>query len=280
MKKILISLLVLIIVVRVLAQNNKTITIQVTDKVKFDMVQIQPDTFIRKNVYGDTICHFCHICPVISKGGYNGYDTIVLKNYYIGKYEVTRKLYSTVMHTDPSYFKKSAYSSYPEKNTAENHPVETVSWYDAERFIDTLSKITGLDFRLPSEAEWQYAGWGGNPNLKYSGSNDATQVAWTITDGFTHNVGTKKPNGYGLYDMSGNVSEWCSDWFSSDYYVTDTLYNNPIGPLSGVFKVVKGGSWGHDKRFLEVITRVGTRPEEQSNGIGFRLALDADQIKK
>lgn len=146
--------------------------------------------------------------------------------------------------------------------------------------IDTLNKITELDFRLPSEAEWQYAGWGGNPNLKYSGSNDASQVAWTITDGFTHNVGTKKPNEYGLYDMSGNVSEWCSDWFSSDYYVTDTLYNNPIGPLSGTFKVVKGGSWGNDKRFLEMNTRVGVRPEERSNGIGFRLALDADQFKK
>lgn len=107
MKKILITLLVLIIVVHVPAQNNKTITIQVTDKVKFDMVLIQPDTFIRKNIYGDTICHFSHICPVVSKGGYNGYDTIVLKNYYIGKYEVTRNLYSTIMHTDPSYFKRA-----------------------------------------------------------------------------------------------------------------------------------------------------------------------------
>lgn len=281
MKQLAIIFLTLILCVPAFAQKNKVVTIEINDKVKIDMVLIEPDTFIRKNYYGDTICHYCHICPVVAKNAYNGHDSIVLSPYYIAKFEVTRKLYSSVMHTDPSYFKQSPSNPYGGYKTTENCPVETVSWYDVQRFIDTLNKLTGQHFRLPTEAEWEYAGWGEHPELKYSGSDNANQVAWTWTasEGFTHDVGSKRPNGYGLYDISGNVSEWCSDWFASDYYVPDTLYNNPTGPAAGRLKVVKGGSWGNDDRFLEIKTRVGYNPNKKSNGIGFRLVMDAEPVK-
>lgn len=279
MKQLAIIFLTLILCIPTFAQKNKVITIEINNKVKIDMVLIEPDTFIRKNYYGDTICHYCHLCPIVAKNAYNGYYSVVLSPYYIAKIEVTRKLYSSVMHTDPSYFKQDPSNPYGGYKTTENCPVETVSWYDAQRFIDTLNKLTGQHFRLPTEAEWEYASYGGTPTYKYSGSNNMQEVAWKSGDSNPHNVGGKKPNAYGLFDMSGNVSEWCSDWFASDYYAPDTLYSNPTGPENGKLKVVKGGSWGNDDRFLEIRTRVGCDPNKKSNGIGFRLAMDAEPVK-
>ena len=279
MKNILLSLLGCTLFLVTSAQSKK-ITIAVNDKVKIDMVLISPDTFVRKNYYGDTVCDYGRICPVMGKGAYNGYDTIVLAPYYMAKFEVTQQLYTTVMHRNPSHFNddNNHYGCY---GNPELLPVETVSWSDAQAFIDTLNKLTGKHFRLPTEAEWQYAAWGGRPRLKYSGSDTLNVVAWDIHQGFTHIVGKKRPNGYGLYDMSGNANEWCSDWFSSDYYVPDSLYYRPTGPDSGELKVVKGGSCGSvTARALEVDTRVGVRPEQTSAwGIGVRLAMDAEEVE-
>ena len=279
MKNILLSLLGCTLFLVTSAQSKK-ITIAVNDKVKIDMVLISPDTFVRKNYYGDTVCDYGRICPVMGKGAYNGYDTIVLAPYYMAKFEVTQQLYTTVMHRNPSHFNddNNHYGCY---GNPELLPVETVSWSDAQAFIDTLNKLTGKHFRLPTEAEWQYAAWGGRPRLKYSGSDTLNVVAWDIHQGFTHTVGKKRPNGYGLYDMSGNANEWCSDWFSSDYYVPDSLYYRPTGPDSGELKVVKGGSCGSvTARALEVDTRVGVRPEQTSAwGIGVRLAMDAEEVE-
>lgn len=255
-------------------QKDKAITIEINDKIKFDMVYIKSDTFVRKNFYGDTL-YYCQLRPIMGKYAFNGYDTISISDYYIAKLEVTRELYLFIMKQDPSYFKKDSENPYSRWTITNKGPVESISWYDACVFIDLLNQVTGRKFRLPTEAEWEYAAYGGMLSLKYSGSNDAIDVAWKWGDSYPHDVGSKHPNGFGLYDMSGNVSEWCSDWFSSDYYIPDTLYNNPFGPNTGELKVVKGGSWGNDDRFLEVKTRVGVNPYEKSNGIGFRLAMDA-----
>ena len=279
MRKLILSLIGCLMLIAASAQSKK-ITIAVDDKVKIDMILIEPDTFVRKNYYGDTICDYSRICPIRGKREYNGYDTIVLAPYYIAKVEVTQQLFSAVMHKNPAYWNYNT-NRHACQNTPELLPVESVSWYDAQVFIDSLNKLTGKYFRLPTETEWLYAAWGGSPKLRYSGSDTIKPVAWDIKQGFTHIVGSKRPNGYGLHDMSGNVSEWCSDWFSADYYVPDSLYYQPVGPDSGEFRVLKGGSWGSSTlRLLEVDTRVGCRPEYVSNGIGFRLAMDAEEFKQ
>ncbi len=248
MKKLTLSFFGCMMILCASAQSKK-ISIAVNDKVKIDMVLITPDTFVRKNYYGDTLCDYSHICPVKGKRAYSGYDTIVLAPYYMARFEVTQQPYSAVMHQNPSYWNDNTNHSACQ-NTPELLPVEKVSWYDAQTFIDS------------------------------SGSDTIKPVAWDIYQGFTHLVGRKRPNGYGLYDMSGNVAEWCSDWFSPDYYVADSLYYRPVGPETGEFKVLKGGSWGSSTlRFLEVDTRVGCRPEYISNGIGFRLAMDAEGVE-
>ena len=137
----------------VTSAQPKKITIAVNDKVKIDMVLITPDTFVRKNYCGDTVCDYSRICPVMGKRAYNGYDTIVLAPYYMARFEVTQQLYSAVMHQNPSCWNDNTNHSACQ-NTPELLPVEKVSWYDAQTFIDSLNKLTGKHFRLPTEAEW------------------------------------------------------------------------------------------------------------------------------
>lgn len=269
MKKFLIILLLGLILSDIYAQK-KVISIPLTKNLSIDMVLIKPDTFVRKNFYGDTIRGSIQLMPIVQKGAYNGISTIILSDYYIAKFEVTRELYYYIMKQDPSDFKNTF------KTNDTKCPVQNVTWYDAVTFIDSLNAITGKHFRLPTEAEWDYAAWGGNPRLKYSGSDTCYKVAWIGYEGYPHPVGGKMANGYGLYDMTGNITEWCSDWFSSYYYLPDSTYINPKGPDNGDFKVVKGGSWGGAKRALELNTRVGYRPKRICNGSGFRLAMDAE----
>ena len=158
MKRILLSILGCTLLLVTSAQSKK-ITIAVNNKVKIDMVLISPDTFIRKNYYGDTVCDYGRICPVMGKGAYNGYDTIVLAPYYMAKFEVTQQLYATVMHKNPSRFNEDN-NPYGSEKHPELLPVESVKWSEAQAFIDSLNKLTGKHFRLPTEAEWQYAAWG------------------------------------------------------------------------------------------------------------------------
>ena len=158
--------------------------------------------------------------------------SVTLSNYYIGKTEVTQALWQAVMGSNPSYFKGSAL------------PVESVSWNDCQEFIQKLNSLTGRNFRFPTEAEWEFACRGGNNSrgYKYSGSNNLANVAWYVdnSDGQTHPVATKAPNELGIYDMSGNVWEWCSDWYG-DY--SSDAQTNPKGPESGSGRVGRGGSW-------------------------------------
>ena len=190
---------------------------------------------------------------------------VTLSDYHIGKYEVTQEEWEAVMEDNPSEFKGA------------NKPVESVSWNDCQEFIKKLNLLTGLQFRLPTEAEWENAARGGNMSrgYKYSGSNIIGDVAWywynsSVT---THQVGTKQPNELGIYDMSGNVWEWCSDWYSRSYY-SSSPSTNPTGLSTGSLRVYRGGSWLDFAQFCRVSYRrpIGN-PDDRDNGIGFRLAI-------
>lgn len=187
---------------------------------------------------------------------------VTLSDYMIAKIEVTQELWQAVMGSNPSYFKGN------------NLPVEHVSWNDCQEFIKKLNSLTGLNFRLPTEAEWEYAARGGNKSkgYKYSGSNDIDSVAWYYgnSSSKTHAVATKSPNELGLYDMSGNVWEWCSDWYGSYSSGSQT---NPKGPSSGSYRVNRGGSWVSNAGYCRVSFRNGYYPGNRSSRLGLRLAL-------
>ena len=188
---------------------------------------------------------------------------VTLSDYMIGKTEVTQELWKAVMGSNPSNFKGN------------NLPVENVSWHDCQKFIKKLNSLTGLNFRLPTEAEWEYAARGGNKSkgYKYSGSNDIGSVAWytsTTNDSGTKPVATKSPNELGLYDMSGNVWEWCSDWYGS---YSSSSQTNPKGPSSGSDRVNRGGSWSNYARNCRVSNRDYNYPDFRHFSLGLRLAL-------
>ena len=188
---------------------------------------------------------------------------VTLTDYYIGQTEVTVGLWRAVMGSDPSYFKKG-----------DNYPIENVSWDDCQTFLTKLNQLTGQKFSLPTEAQWEYAARGGKKSngYKYSGSNTIGNVAWyTDNSGSsTHPVGQKSPNELGLYDMSGNVCEWCQDWYGS---YTSSSQSNPQGASSGYPRVYRGGSWNFIARGCRVSIRYGGSPTYRFNYLGFRLVL-------
>jgi sulfatase modifying factor 1 len=151
-----------------------------------------------------------------------------------------------------------------------DQPVIGVSWDDAQAYIQWLGKRTGVAYRLPTEAQWEYAARGGEA-YRYAGSDDPGAVAWysANANNQTHVVGGKAPNGYGLYDMSGNVYEWCQDWYG-DY--SRRKANDPQGPARGPARVVRGGSFNGTARGCRGSYRYGSTPEFRDTGIGFRLA--------
>ncbi|MDD7439840.1 formylglycine-generating enzyme family protein [Prevotellamassilia timonensis] len=187
---------------------------------------------------------------------------VTLSSYYICKYEVTQALWQAVMDSNPSKFK------------GDYRPVEGVSWNDCQTFINRLNSYTGRNFRLPTEAEWEFAARGGNysRHYKYSGSNYIGDVAWYDGNSgdHTHPVGTKQANELGLYDMSGNVWEWCSDWYGSysSYSQTD-----PIGPNSGSDRVWRGGGWYDSVWNCRSSYRNYYAPRDCSDYLGLRLVL-------
>ena len=190
------------------------------------------------------------------------HQVTLTNDYYIGKYEVTQALWKAVMGNNPSNFK------------GDNLPVEQVSWDDCQEFISKLNRITGKTFRLPTEAEWEYAARGGNKSrgYQYSGSNNLSDVAWYggNSGDVTHAVGTKQPNELGIYDMSGNVREWCQDWkgaYSSSSQV------NPTGANSGSSRVNRGGAAGNDARRCRSSCRANDVPGTHYSILGLRLSL-------
>ena len=183
-------------------------------------------------------------------------------NYYLGKTEVTQALWKAVMGSNPSYFK------------GDNKPVEQVSWDDCQEFISKLNAATGKHFRLPTEAEWEFAARGGkiSKHYQYSGSNNLFDVAWYTdnSSNTTQDVASKQANELGIYDMSGNVWEWCSDWYGS--YSSNTQYD-PAGPTSGSGRVLRGGSWVSIAGGCRSSIRGGFTPGNRYRILGLRLAL-------
>jgi formylglycine-generating enzyme required for sulfatase activity len=149
-----------------------------------------------------------------------------------------------------------------------------VNWDDCQTFISRLNSITGRSFSLPTEAQWEFAARGGNSTLgyKYSGSNNVYNVAWYYgnSGNVTHDVGTKAANELGLYDMSGNVLEWCSDMYGN---YSSNSQTNPTGPYSGSDRVGRGGNWGNDARSCRVSSRGGITPDYRCSNMGLRLVL-------
>ncbi len=192
--------------------------------------------------------------------------SVTLSSYQIGKYEVTQAQWRAVMGSDPEKLKFKG---------CDKCPVERVSWEDIQDFIKALNKKTEKKFRLPTEAEWEFAARGGTKSkgYKYAGSNDIGSVAWygDNSAGKTHVVGGKKPNELGLYDMSGNVYEWCSDWYGADYYGSSPE-DNPKGITLGRSRVLRGGSWNGYPYFARVAYRHFSNPYYRSLSYGFRLA--------
>lgn len=187
---------------------------------------------------------------------------VTLSSYSIGETEVTQALWTAVMGSNPSNFKGN------------NLPVEQVSWNDCQTFIRKLNDLTGENFRLPTEAEWEFAARGGNRSrgYKYSGSDNPGDVAWyTVNSGDkTHTVKSKSPNELGIYDMSGNVWEWCSDWKGS---YSSSSATNPKGPSTGSHRVYRGGSWRSHARICRVAYRNIDTPSFMFNYLGLRLVL-------
>ena len=189
--------------------------------------------------------------------------SVTLSDYYIGQTEVTQELWEAVMGSNPSYF------------TGDNRrPVEMVSWNDCQEFIKKLNRLTGKNFRLPTEAEWEYAARGGNKSrgYKYSGSDNPDLVAWYDDNSGdkTHPVAQKQSNELGLYDMSGNVWEWCQDWYG-DY--SSNSQTNPTGASKGSYRVLRGGSWYYNARYVRVSNRNRSTPDYRLSRHGLRLAF-------
>lgn len=192
--------------------------------------------------------------------------SVTVGSFRIGRYEVTQKLWKLVMHDkNPSAFK------------SDNNPVECVSWFDVQMFIERLNKRTGHKYRLPTEAEWEYAAKGGrfSRNCKYSGG-EIGQVGWFVenSDSTTHNVGLMIPNELGIHDMSGNVHEWCNDLYDSLSY-TDINRRIQSSGREEV-RVYRGGSWASDSRYCRIANRNKHYADLRHCCLGFRLAEDMD----
>ena len=188
---------------------------------------------------------------------------VTVSGFWIGKYTVTQGQWQKVVGSNPSHFKKG-----------DNYPVEMVSWDDAKKFIRELNSKNGYKFRLPTEAEWEYAARSGGKSEKYAGGSDIDAVAWYGANSkrSTHPVGTKAPNGLGLYDMSGNVWQWCEDIYDDNAYVKHQ-HNNPVFTSGGSLRVLRGGSWFRDSTWARCAFRGCFDPTSTHMGYGLGLRL-------
>lgn len=236
--------------------SGTVITIPVKDGISIEMVKVEAGSFNMGALYDED--------DIVQKylghsGDNEAHRVILTKNYFIGKYEVTQALWKVVMGG----------KTYGDNN----EPKGFVSWKDCQKFISKLNILTGKQFRLPTEAEWEYAARGGKKSCgyKYSGGNSLYEVAWSKGNSGSYRVvGTRKPNELGIYDMSGNVSEWCYDWYGS---YSSLPQANPTGADSGSYRVMRGGSFAYGEAQCEPSTRSYKDPNSRNYSFGFRLVL-------
>jgi formylglycine-generating enzyme required for sulfatase activity len=197
--------------------------------------------------------------------GENPAHQVTVSDFYIGKYVVTQAQWKAVMTNNPARFK------------GDNLPVESVSLNDVQEFINRLNAQTGKLYRLPTEAEWEFAARGGNSTMgyKYSGSNTVDDVSWYKDNSAnaTHPVGTKSPNELGIYDMNGNVYEWCNDWYGM---YTKSAKTDPTGVSSGSHRVIRGGGWSSTAKYARAASRYISTSESRNSNLGFRLAYGSE----
>ena len=266
------------------ATKSKSVKQEVADPNEPQMVFVQGGTFLMgsNDEFNEWPAH-----------------NVAVKDFYIDKYEVTvgefRKFISATGYVTSAQTQGWSYvwdgtktinqrgvtweyDAFGFKRNAdqENRPVIYVSYIDAMAYCNWLSSTTKKKYRLPTEAEWEYAARGGNKAVgkcNYSGSNVIDEVAWYKNNGNgqTHPVGEKKPNQMGIFDMSGNVAEWCADWYSEKYY-SKKISDNPQGPESGVTRSVRGGSWFSDAGLARNSSRAGFDPNFSCGYNGFRIA--------
>jgi len=268
-----------------MAGANSTVTDRAGDRtkqefarLKFDFLKIKPGEYLMGCSQGDSDC---------LRDEKPAHRVQITKGFEIGKYEVTQAQWESVMGNNPSHFKGA------------DRPVESVSWNDVQEFLQKLNaRHDGYRYRLPSEAEWEYATRAGTVGRYYGPSLDA--IAWygnnsgdAVIDAKTiwetdranyvkrigenrdqtHAVGQKQPNAWGLYDMEGNVMEWVQDWYDDSYYKSSPPVDPP-GPASGQFRVVRGGSWSYDAVFARVSHRALVEPSSSNLLIGFRCVRE------
>ena len=193
-----------------------------------------------------------------------------LYGFFIGKYPVTQGQWEVIMNKNPSHFKKG-----------NNYPVEQVSWDDIQAFIQKLNNISKVNtYRLPTEAEWEYAARSGGKNEKYAGGQNIEDVAWydKNSNRSTHKVGQKSPNGLGLYDMSGNVWEWCEDIYQENSYTKHSIHNPVFSGNNDGFRVLRGGCWNRNAGNCRVASRGRYVPGIRGNYFGFRLVYSPSSV--
>ena len=231
----------------------KSITIHLKKGISIEMMKVEADSFIMG-------ANSTKEEP--DEDEKPAHEVIVLQNYYLGKYEVTQEVWKAVMGNNPSKFK------------GPNLPVEMVSWNDCQKFIAKLNRMTGLQFRFPTEAEWEFAARGGKESkgYQYCGSDNIADVAWfsANSNSKTHPVGMKTPNELGLYDMSGNVMEWCQDWYGRYGSLSQ---KDPTGSYVGTLRINRGGCWYSYPRFCRSSSRNKLKPDDCYFNLGLRLAL-------
>ena len=259
--------------------ENKNFTIPLSDTVNLDMIWIEPGTFMMGS-------------PKNELGRYDDetqHSVTISSAFWIGKYEVTQSQYKAVMDFNPCEF------------IGANLPVEKVSWNEAMEFCSRLTDIEreagrlpeGYEYTLPTEAQWEYACRAGTTTALNSGKDlsntkecpEMDEVGWYWYNGgredyyndsiCTHPVGQKKPNAWGIYDMHGNVQEWCKDWYEDDY--PSSSVTDPTGPGSGSTRVLRGGCWGSDAVCCRSAYRSSYFPSDRNNSMGFRVALSRVQ---
>jgi len=235
--------------------------------VSFDMLYVEGGTFMMGATEEQGDDAYGYEKPVHS---------VTLSDYYIGKFEVTQGLWEEVMGTTihEQRIKAGHSSTY---GVGSDYPMYYVNWEEAQEFCTRLGQLTGKNYALPTEAQWEYAARGGvkSRGYKYSGSNTIGNVAWyrDNSSSSTHPVATKQPNELGLYDMSGNVWEWCSDWYDWYGYYSSESQSNPTGPSTGSRRVLRGGSWSFNARSCRVSNRLYSYPSSRYFNSGFRVVL-------